>query len=242
MSEPLCHSLREGPWRVLVASGYRAPAVELVRGLPARAVLRDDKRSRVIRLDNLPGMAESAAGLVLKIPRWQDGRFWNRLTTLWREGESRRAFRRALRLQGLGIPAPRPVMQWERRAWGCVVESGWLYEYAQGDPVDERHWPEVIRLLGRLHAAGLAHGDPHLANWIQHQGQVIALDCAPHRSAWPALAAAYDFVLLRNCEPRLEALLPGTHSVWWRLALARDAWVHGLRRLKRWLRGRPAGQ
>ena len=93
------------------------------------------------------------------------------------------------------------------------------------------------RLLGVLHEAGLAHGDPHLANWVQRDGIVYALDCAPRRSLLPALAAAYDFVLLRNCEPALLPLIPGRSGLWWHLALARDAWVHGLRRLKRRLRG-----
>ena len=230
---------REGDWHVAVAPGHegRVPAVSAVLAGPVFAELRNDHRSRVVRLAVLPGAEPLPEGWVLKIPRWQDGRAWNRLTTLWREGEARRAFRRALRLESLGIPAPRPVMQWERRRAGCVVESGWLYGYVEGARIRPTDWPRVIGLLGVLHEAGLAHGDPHLANWVQRDGIVYALDCAPRRSLLPALAAAYDFVLLRNCEPGLLPLIPGQDGLWWKLALARDAWVHGLRRLKRRLRG-----
>jgi hypothetical protein len=229
----------EGPWQVARAAEASArPTVSELLAWPVAAVLRDDRRSRVVRLvPRTPGDGCPPAGWVLKIPRWQDGRAWNRLSTLWREGEARRAFRRALRLAPLAIPAPRPVMQWQRRRAGLVVESGWLYTYEEGVRAGLGEGPGIIALLVRLHGAGLAHGDPHLANWLRRGSSVIALDCAPRRSLLPALAAAYDFVLLRNCEPALLPLLPGRRSLWWRLALARDAWVHGLRRFKRALRG-----
>ncbi len=230
---------RQGDWTIRVANTCRdwAPRAEdlLARAAAPDQVLREDGRSAVYRIEQLPGAPPGP--WVLKSPRWKDRRTINRLTTLYRAGEACQAFVGALRLQSLGVTVPEPVMQMERRRGGMVVESWWLYRFAAGGPCREEDWPQVISLLGRLHAAGLKHRDPHLANWIQQDGQVTALDCNPRRALVPPLAAAYDFILLRNSTPALEPLLPLRGTLWWRLATFWDDWVHGFRALKKRLRG-----
>ncbi|MFA7331257.1 MAG: hypothetical protein WC326_09300 [Candidatus Delongbacteria bacterium] len=207
--------------------------------------LRDDARSRVLLLREAPAgtppelIHAAPAPWVLKRPLWRDGRAWNRLVSLFQPGEMCRAFRAGLLLLESGVATPRPLLLLERRRWGLLVESWLVYEYVEGGPVTERQWPRVVEILSHLHAAGLCHRDPHLANWlVATDGQVVALDPGPRRLR-PLLADdAYDFVLLRNCRPEILPLLPLQGSWKWRVAEARNAAVQGWRRWKRRLRGR----
>jgi hypothetical protein len=204
--------------------------------------LRDDQRSRVLLVQPPAWLPEEflrrfPAPWVMKRPLWRDGRCWNRLMSLFGEGEMRRALRGGLRLAALGLSTPDPLLVLERRRCGLLVESWLAYVHKPGDPVREAHWPGVVEALERLHEAGLRHGDPHLANWLAAEdGSVVALDPAP-RPMRDAVDAAYDFVLLRNCEPRLLPLIPGTDGEAWRRAEARNARVQGWRSWKRRMRG-----
>lgn len=205
-------------------------------------VLRDDARSRVLLVHPpawLPDglLRRFPPPWVMKRPLWRDGRCWNRLVSPFGDGEMRRAFHGGLALAGLGLATPQPLLVLERRCCGLLVESWLAYVHETGGPVTEEHWPRVVEALQRLHGAGLSHGDPHLANWLAApDGRVVALDPAP-RPLRSAVDAAYDFVLLRNCEPRLLPLIPGTGSKAWQRAEARNARVQGWRRWKRRLRG-----
>ncbi len=174
---------------------------------------------------------------VVKRPRWWDRRTLNRLSTLYRRGEAEQVFRSSLKFLRIGFPLPRPVMVLERRRLGMVLESLLLYEYAQGEPVEERHWPQVVELLERLHQAGYRHRDPHLANWLQHEDRVLALDANPRRSLLRPVAAAYDFLKLLHDEPRILPLVPSSEGWAWEAARFRQAWIESWRRLKRWMRG-----
>jgi hypothetical protein len=227
-------------WRARIAPWARdfAPDPHTLLALtehPSR-VLRDDARSRVLLLDSLPGAP--AGPWVAKRPLWRDGRAWNRLVSLVARGEMARAFAGGLRLLELGLATPRPVLVLERRRRGLLVESWLLYQFAAGQPVAETHWPLVVRALERLHAAGLRHGDPHLANWLAApEGGVIALDPNPRRLRRWLADDAYDFLQLRNCRPEILPLLPLRGTWQWRLAEGRFAVLLGWRRLKRLLRG-----
>lgn len=201
-------------------------------------LLKDDRRSVVGRLDQLPLAGLGPGPWVCKRPRWHDQRLWNRMLSLVREGEMRRAFNAALHLERLGLATPRPVLCVERRRWGMLVESWLLYEFAPGEAIAEAQWPAVVEALKGLHQAGLRHGDPHLANWLSRGGGgVLMLDPGP-RPLRPACAdAEFDFILLRNCQPAIQPLLPMRSGWRLRVAEARNAWVQGWRRLKRKLRG-----
>jgi hypothetical protein len=237
---PAGWTCRVAPW----SAGFAPPARELLDALsqPQQA-LRDDDRSRVLLFETLPGAGSGAppSRWVAKQPREKDTRRWNQATTWLRPGEAAQVFARSLELLAAAIPVPRPLALLERRELGRVVESWLWYEYAEGQAVDENHWPAIVALLGKLHQAGWRHRDPHLANWLQGSGGLVALDANPRRlrpGPLGAVDAAYDFVLLRNCDPRILPLLPGVGGWAWRWAEWRNARVKAWRRLKRRLRGR----
>jgi heptose II phosphotransferase len=206
-------------------------------------VLRDDQRSRVLLvrppLDTPTDLLKQSPGpWVLKRPLWRDGRLWNRLVSWLGPGEMSRAFAGGLLLLSTGLQTPRPLLVMERRRAGLLVESWLVYEFVEGRPLTEEDWPALVSALRLLHASGLRHGDPHLANWlIRTDGSLCALDPGP-RPLRPLLADdAHDFVLLRNCRPDILPLLPGVGTWRWRVAEARNAWTQAWRRGKRWLRG-----
>lgn len=227
------------PWLGQALGDPAALGSQLLATPPDR-VLRDDQRSRVLLLERVPEGAPaeclklSPGPWVLKRPLWRDGRGWNRLVSWFRPGEMRRAFHSAARMLELGLATPRPLMLMERRRWGLLVESWLVYEYVEGTPLGEAHWPLVVEALCRLHAAGLRHGDPHLANWLAtSDGQVVALDPGLKRLCPLRADDAYDFVLLRNCQPRILPWLPLRDSWKWRVAEVRNSLVQEWRAFKR---------
>ncbi len=201
-------------------------------------VLRDSDRSRVIRLRCLP-QAPGRLDCVAKQPRWHDRRRWIRFTTLWRKGEALRTFSAWMELSALHWPAPRPLAALERRCCGMVFESWLLYEFVEGESVSEAHWPLIVQALQSLHSAGFCHRDPHLANWLIHNGEVRALDINPARLGLlcGGYGIAFDFIRLRQCEPRAASLLPKRRGLCWLLAEARNSVHEWLARRKRKLRG-----
>ena len=234
-ADPDCWRVRVAPW----AQSFAPDPPTLLRLLksPDR-ILRDDARSRVLLLDALPAEGAPPGPWVAKQPVWRDGRWWNQLVSRVAPGEMERAFAAGLRLLELGLATPRPVLVMERRRLGALVESWLLYAFAAGRPVEERDWPLVIQALQRLHAAGLRHGDPHLANWlVGPAGEIVALDPGPRPLRRWLADDAYDFVLLGNCRPAILPLVPGREGCGWRVARFRNAWVQGWRRFKKNVRG-----
>lgn len=241
------HGGRRWDCRRLLVDGLELPGVEAVLAALERPdkVLRDDARSRVLCFDGFPGASPAQAAQqllkgpwVAKRPRWKDERLWNRLTTLYRPGEAAQVFERSLQLQEIGFPAAQVLLLLERRSRGMIAESWLVYRYLEGVPAGHEDGDRVIELLQLLHAAGWRHRDPHLANWIRTKEDLAALDLNPRRLRCWAPDAAYDFVLLRNCDPALEDRMPLSGSPAWRLALLRNGLVQGWRAVKRKLRGK----
>jgi hypothetical protein len=206
-------------------------------------ILRDDRRSCVLLFDRFPGFSANEAvpkgRWVLKRPRWKDERRINQLTTLYRKGEARQVHERSAAMEAIGFPVAYSALLMERRSLGMVVESWLVYRYLEGEVASVEDGHKVIALLEILHRAGWRHRDPHIANWIrQADGSLAALDMNPRRRRFFMPDAAYDFVLLRNCLPALQASLPLVGSLSWQLAEFRNSIVQKWRQFKRRLRGK----
>jgi len=227
-------------WHVVVAddASQWAPSPEdlLVHAEKPDRVLRRDKRSIVLLLNNLPQSAAPPGPWVLKRPLDKDIRTFNRLTTLYRASEALQHFKAWTRLRRLGIPLPKPVMAFERRNWGMVSESWFLYRYEKGEALKSEHWPSLIKLLEKLHAAGLRHRDPHFKNWLQRDGEIIAIDLNPRRAILPSLAFATDFLYLRDKLPGIRTLLPKPPLLTGLIASTWHKWMHLFRKTKRSIR------
>ena len=228
---------RQGSWHLLVAPGREALAEKLaaLTAIPARCerVLRDDRHAFVGIL------ALDGATIVAKSPRYKDRRPWLRWLSLVRQGYAFRIVRFLRRLEEEGLPSAAPVLAMEQRRRGRVVCSWIFYDYLPGEPCRPKDFPQVIALLGRLHARGWIHGDAHARNFIVHAGRVQLLDPAPRRKWFGRISEAYDYIRLRNSLPGEELAFPIPTEAWaFRVAAAHDRWIHTWRAIKRRLRGR----
>ena len=220
-------------WRVRVAEWASAwapsPEEVLLQTLNPIKVLRDDKRSRVLLCDSLHGA--QTGPWVVKRPAEKDNSFWIRLTTLYRRGEAHRMFSSAQDMAVSGIPVPDAIMQFERRRFGMIVESWYVYRYVSGKRCEEKQLPQVISILNMLHHRGLYHGDPHPNNWLQSDDGVVALDMNPRSKNAPGFWRAYDFVLLERHSSKVVGLI-NVDSMDWYLAKAYLALIQKWRKTK----------
>ena len=94
--------------------------------IPSQKELKNTRRSLVLLV--------RAAGqkAVLKCPREKNTRQWIRFTTLYRKGEAFKAIYNMDKLKNLGIKSNRPLMAMEKRRWGMVVDSWFVYTYEEG--------------------------------------------------------------------------------------------------------------
>ncbi len=224
---------KKGRWQIRVAKWAMAwapsPEEVLIQTLNPIKVLRDDRRSRVLLCDSLSGA--QTGPWVVKRPVEKDDSFWIRLTTLYRRGEANRMFSSAQDMIVSGIPVPDAIMQFERRRFGMIVESWFVYRYVPGKRCEERHLPQVISVLNMLHHKGLYHGDPHPNNWLQSDDGVVALDMNPRSKKAHGFWRAYDFVLLERHSSKVVGLID-VDSMNWHLAKAYLALIQKWRTIK----------
>lgn len=157
-------SLPEAESRQLV-DGY------IGRTLAVTTELKNNRHNFVARVDD-----SSPHGLVLKIPRKRNKRTWERLMTLFRNGEALRVFDSHCRLQQLGFHCPDPVLAAEKRRYGMVTDSFILYRYLPGTPASSGDAAAVSSELMALHEKGYTRGDPKAINFLVSDGQVAFID------------------------------------------------------------------
>ncbi|MFN2286815.1 MAG: lipopolysaccharide core heptose(II) kinase RfaY [Chromatocurvus sp.] len=140
--------------------------------------LKNNKHNYVSRVntDTLPN-------LVIKEPRSRNKRFWERIMTLFRPGETIRMQDSHVKLKGLGFACPEPILAAEFRSLGFVTYSFFLYRYQDGRRPTTKDAPAVSLELQRLHSKGYTRGDPKVQNFLIESGQVYFIDfkLAKHR-------------------------------------------------------------
>jgi tRNA A-37 threonylcarbamoyl transferase component Bud32 len=235
---------RRGAWTALVSPGGEAVWAAIAAGeaLAPDSALRDLPRrcSPVLRDDSRSFVGIFAVGgqkVVAKSFREQDRRLPARIASRFRESRAFRTLRALRALESGGVAAPSGLLALERRRWGTVVESWLFYSYIEGSPCTAADVPAILALLGRLHALGWVHGDPHIQNFLMSDGRAFMLDPGPHRKRWGRIAEWYDVILFRRSRPDLRDAVPIDQcSVAFRTAEAYDRWVHDWRQLKRTVR------
>jgi len=160
-----------------------------------------------------------------------------------RHGERERAGLTALLAAGLPTPALRFA--------GPIGEGGYLVltEWLDGAAALKEHWSAPIelppllsamRLLGRLHDAGLVQHDPHFGNFLLHQGLLLLIDGDGVRADASAAGQLANLArLLAELEPVWDGQRQQLLQAWGRQvdAKALDAAVIAARqrRLRRYL-------
>ena len=168
----------------------------------------------------------------------QERRRWTQLTSLYRRGEGCRTLRNMARLHQAGLPVPEPVFILEKFRFGMTVASCGVYRYVEGATCAREQAAQIAATLKQMHAAGWVHRDPHVWNFLIHQGKISILDCAQARPSRSRYAQMYDVALLNKCCPGSFAFYGVAESDQvYRLAQAQNRLLVVWRSVKRRMRG-----
>ena len=164
-------------------AGYRvlttkpeADARKLVRkivsnSLEFKTIFKDRPKCLVASFE-----AGEAEELVLKVPKARSSRPWERFLTLFRDGEGIRQFRNMQALVELGILGPRPILAAEKRRYGVVLDSFYVYGLIEGRQASHSDLPKIIEVLAPLYRQGFRRSDPRVANHIVDGEKVYLID------------------------------------------------------------------
>jgi tRNA A-37 threonylcarbamoyl transferase component Bud32 len=121
--------------------------------------------------------------------RWRDERVLAKLFMGWSSGRHWARERRGLALlRDAGLPTPEAAGAGKLDGGGHFLLTGFLdgartladllsaMENPAGDPKALDVLRPVFALTGRLHAAGLIQNDPHLDNFLEHEGTLTLID------------------------------------------------------------------
>lgn len=226
---------QECEWQMYVFPAWRNmfPSISHICQFLQRPerVLQENSRGVVLLIQ------QNGARFIAKRSLRQERRWWSQFTSLYRGGEGARSSQNLARLIEAGLPVPRPVFVLERRRFGMIVASWACYEYAEGVTCTCEDVGEIAAILRRIHAAGWVHRDPHVQNFLRHDGELRILDCARARHWRSRYARMYDVVLLDNCCPGSMSLYGvSERDPMFRLAKAQNNLIKSWRRIKHRLR------
>ncbi len=133
-------------------------------------VLRDNKNSfiAIIRFRE--------DDLVVKVPRSRNRRIYERLLTLFRNGEAFRRYDSMLKLIQLGLNGAKPVLAAEKRRLGMVTHNVFVYEYIDGVIPGRGHEKLLFDELLKLHSMGYTRRDSKPGNFLISDGKVHFID------------------------------------------------------------------
>lgn len=157
-------------WHPLPAAADLVPLLPALLTHPSAVVVKENLQRTILRID-LPGGA-----VFVKRVRANTPRAWAR--ELLRPPKGRLEFENAVRLRRLGVPCAEPLAWAETASVGPGESVVVTREVAGAVPLDEyltdalplgerrRVATELGRLFAAMHAAGVAHPDPHPGNFL----------------------------------------------------------------------------
>jgi tRNA A-37 threonylcarbamoyl transferase component Bud32 len=167
----------------------------------------------------------------------QENNRWAQFTSFYRQGEGMRMLRNMHKLSTLKLPVPEPVLVLEKKQYGFVVASWSLYRYLEGQHCTCVQSDQIANTLRTLHEKGWVHRDPHVKNFLFHEGEIRIIDCTRAKPWRSRYAQMYDVVLLDKCCPgsRKQYSVPATLLLY-RLAKFQNTLIQRWRSIKRTLR------
>lgn len=215
-----------GDVRTLQGRGTRGVATRHYPDGVTRALAEDPERWFTAPQQRFPSKAKrsSVVGFEIEGYRLVGKRYharsrWVALRRLLGRSPACRAWRNARRLERAGLRTPMVVLCLDRR-FGPFHDGSYLFtEWVDARPSDDYLAdPEIpyrdkalvlgrmIRAMGQLHEAGLAHRDLKARNMlVDREGQIIFIDLDDVRHAWLPRLRRRD---ARADRERLSASLP----------------------------------
>ncbi len=133
-------------------------------------VFKDDRRNYVARF------RYGEDDLVVKRPRGRSDSWYERILTLFRDGEAFRRFQSMSELIRLGLHGSKPVLAAERRSYGMVVDNLFVYHYTEGVPAGPGNEKQVLAALLALYNHGYTRRDSKPTNFLLSGNRVHFID------------------------------------------------------------------
>lgn len=157
------------------------PAAVMARG----RVLKHDGTTTVV------AVADGSRRWVVK--RYNTKNRWHALRRLFRASRAVNCWHAAARLREAGIDTPRPIAALEERHFGILRgRSYFIHEYVDGEALAHRlrHSDDhaslveqAVRIVRRLRAGGIVHGDLKATNFLVSDGRLVLVDLDATRCA-----------------------------------------------------------
>jgi len=154
--------------------------------------LKNNQRSRVLLIEIL------GKKHILKIPKEKNRRKWIRFTTLYRKGESFRALLAMEKLNKKGVKTNTPVLAIERKVFGMVVDSRYVFEYLEGEVCTKAQYEGIVNKLDQMHANNLLHGDPLIDNFLFDGKEVLIIDAIAREPLFGKISKAVELLYLAH--------------------------------------------
>ncbi len=132
---------------------------------------RNNKNSVVSKIKT-----DDLTNIILKIPGGRNLRFWERFLTLFRESDAFRIFGSLKTINDLGLKAPKPLLAAQKRSYGFVTHSFYIYDFVDGDIPDHNDLDKVLEALQKLHRHGYIRSDPKMSNFLIKNNTVYFID------------------------------------------------------------------
>ncbi|MGL6115215.1 MAG: lipopolysaccharide core heptose(II) kinase RfaY [Cetobacterium sp.] len=156
-------------------------------------VLKEDNRSKVLLIEIEKKL------YVYKVPIEKNSRKWQQFISLFRGGESQREFKNLKKIAEIGLKAPLPVLYWEKRILGMVVDSYLVSTYIEGNPGEKEDVEKIGKFLEEIHSKGFLHGDSQLPNFmVQGNEEIYLIDAKLQKNIYGPFGRVYEFIYLEE--------------------------------------------
>lgn len=173
--------------------------LDILENLNVEKVFKDDNRSKV-SLFTFEGEK-----LVFKVPREKNSRKWQRFISIFRGSESYREFIQSERIHKAGFLTYKPILAFEKRKYGFVVDSYFICGYLSGETGSIKYLEVIKNELDKIHNLGYLHGDSQLVNFIVDNKIVYLIDSKFSRNKYGKFGARYEYIYLEeSCHREIE--------------------------------------
>lgn len=201
-----------------------------LENLKIEKVFKDDNRSKV----SLFTFEEEK--LVFKVPREKNSRKWQKFISIFRGSESYREYIQAEKIYKAGMQTYKPILAFEKRKYGFVVDSYFICEYLSGETGSIKHLEAIKNELDKIHQSGYLHGDSQLVNFIIDNKHVYIIDSKFSKNKFGKFGARYEYIYLEESCPR--KIKYEKNDIYYRVAKGLNSLLHWWGRVRKKLKGK----
>lgn len=174
---PFNRDNRENPHNgyEIVSTISKEKASKIVHGLlsekPTFDTILKDHRNSFVGIVQLEDKS-----CIIKVPLGRNNRLWERFLTLFRASDAYRSYFSMMKLRSLGLRCPEPILAAQRRRFGVVVDSFFIYELQEGEAASRADLTLISTEMTKLHQVGYIRSDPKPVNFIKSNGKIYFID------------------------------------------------------------------